>query len=95
VLCCAILVVQRFLLSAAGDRIRDDRKDPENADEEKRPEQSEEEEAGIELQDAQMQTDDLPRVETHEKQGDKAEMRAFPPTAHVLFIQAPYERFVY
>lgn len=79
--CCAVpfispahtllfFVVQRFLLSAAGDRIRDHRKDPENPDEEKRPEEREDEDAGIELEDAQMQTDDLPRVETHEKQGD-------------------------
>ena len=104
-LCCAILficshsvlflAVQRFLLSVAGDKVRDDRKAPENADEEKGPEESEEEDAGIELQDAQMQTDDLPRVETHEKQGDKAEMRASPPTANVLSSKPHKSAFVY
>jgi hypothetical protein len=84
------LVVQRFLLSAAGDRdrIRDDRKDPENADEV--PEEREEEEKVIELEDAQMQTDDLPRVETHEKQGD-TQPRCEPWPPRMYFSCKPHE----
>jgi len=67
------VVFRRLLLVAAGDKIRDYQKTSEHASEGNAPGQHEEEEEEevvvVEQSDAEVQTDDLPRSETCDKQG--------------------------